>query len=142
MDEKDRARYISAALAFGLSHQDAEDVAQDTALRRLENIGLKQSKYHAVIDYLRRTYGRGGYYGNVQLNEKVLPSEERPQHAFDILDGLDHDLRAVLLLRGIWGMSPREIAFLFGVTEFVVHDRIKRVSRALLKRANKLNSSS
>lgn len=94
--EKLHTRARREALFSGHA-RDADDFAQWIVLKRLEGFGKRQNLKHALIDYLRHTYGQGKTFvqkANFIPVEKIkglsapVPMEEAPtiRRIFDDLD--------------------------------------------------------
>lgn len=124
---------------------DAEDFAQDYALKQLE--GSKQPAKFALIDWLRATYGETRTdNGRKSRRPKLrsyedhpvgitLPQAEEEMMAKQALDLLDEKERAVVILYFVWGFSLMEIGHVFGVTE----SRISGYLTAVLKKVKALS---
>lgn len=117
-----RVRVFNIARHITGSHDDAEDVAQETFLQMLEKIGqwrgenfdgwLSRIAQNRAIDCLRR---RGGELEPRAQQERCLPDEEiigREQRdaVNRILERLPRAQREILYLRHFEGCPIREIA--------------------------------
>lgn len=109
--------------AFGLTVEDANEIAQDHKLQRLTKI-TKQSAKQFVIDSLRKRgfdVSRGGPSIHQTFDElpiqSVTPEIEKQIDLLRALDDYPPLSRAILILRRQYGYSAKEIAFIFGVKE-------------------------
>ena len=129
--------------------QDAEDVAQEAYLRVFRGLAgfrgeaqfetwLYRIVANAAITYLRRK-GRFGELiidreddplevaADVQVAEQAADREELSR----ALAALPISLRAVVVLKDVYGMPHKEIAELLGTTEGAVKVRLHRARRRL-----------
>lgn len=141
------ARKRAAYLRF--KDWDADEIAQEVVLMRLEKPESRQSVVHAVVDAIRRLRGRK----DTKIHEVRKNAESTyvqienaridiatPIDGFEFkgdvdtlckcLMGFD---RAIFLLRVKWGLSISEVASVFGVTIARVGQReaeiIERIRR-------------
>ncbi len=125
-----RERAMGRLRALGF-YDHADDGAQHIALKYLENPDSKQTIDQAVIDYLRKTFGRPDRpgprlnegnevkYGCMDDHAQTPAHELEPDRLLERLNRthLKPQERASLVLFFRWGFSCREIGQLFGTTE-------------------------
>lgn len=147
-----RKKIIKAALAFGLPLAEAEDAASHAVVKAIENTGIKQPAYYAVIDYLRSQgyRGKNAYFkkhigiGDHNDESTVALEAANESELFEtvshVFSGLDSQCRTVLILHLVWGLTRNEVAFAMGLTLHNVDAIIRRAKRHLLKSATADNS--
>lgn len=132
------------ALYQGFSEWDAEEIAQEVVLNRIEKNYQGQSIHFAVIDAIRKLRGRSKTKSHdlrKSAESKYIQIENLYGHAEDksnpIDDGgfefkgdaetLSNRLmgfdRAIFILKVKWGMNSTEIAHVFGVSISRVNQR-------------------
>jgi RNA polymerase sigma-70 factor (ECF subfamily) len=139
-----------------LSHEDMEDIAQETwlaaykhlkAFRRdctffswIFRIGLNFATTHLR----RRQTRRGGwnvrpFHDDEQLSHPATPCTEAIQiETIGIIDAALNSLpknhKTILILRGLEGLSYNEIAELLGTSETTVKSRLNRARGTMFRR--------
>jgi RNA polymerase sigma-70 factor (ECF subfamily) len=129
-----------AAWLITHDHGAAEDIAQEGFLAALDALDrfdrtrrfgpwLRTIVARRAIDYARaRTVrrevqaGPEGIGAAQQLERQSLPSDR----LLEALSGLDHERRAVVVLRHLLDLSPRQIARILDVPVGTVNSRMRR----------------
>jgi len=143
--------YTQALRIVGDRHE-AEDVAQEAYLRVFRGLAgfrgeaqfetwLYRIVANAAITYLRRK-GRFGDLtldredGSVEVPAPVRVAEEAAdrEELSEALASLPVSLRAVVVLKDVYGLPHKEIAELLGTTEGAVKVRLHRARRRLKDR--------
>lgn len=150
-----RKRAVLSAARMGFSQQ-SEDLAHDAILEWLEGRGQHQTVDQAIIDAVRRTFGRPGFPGhelrrNLEQRAKSLdavariPSRSINRDSADDFERLIKPLssidRAIVCLNYVWGFKEIEIAAIFGVTESRVSQRISAAISRITQRERKQSQS-
>lgn len=147
---KFRKRIQFVARSLGLSREDIDDCVSDILLQRERGLGRNQNARYAVIDYLRRNgrCTRDGKLPPALRSESIEALEGRGirwesgvsggrsgreclSDAERYLESLSQIERCVMVLRGLWGLDNREIAYCFGVTESRISQIFSRVEKIL-----------
>lgn len=134
-----RKRAVLSAARMGFTER-SEDLAHDAIVEWLEGRGQHQTVDQAVIDAIRRAFGRPGLPGH-ELRRNL---EQRPKsmdrlarhtsrevdrdsvHDFDrLIRTLEPIQRAIVCLRYVWGFQEIEIAQCFGVSESRISQRLQ-----------------
>lgn len=134
--------FVCARLGRG---PDADDVAQEVFLAAYRNLAqLRQPEHFAgwLLGIARtklrmhfRRLGRSRVAPDGELDRFAAPAEEHPDHELGaLLRGLPDDVRAVLLLRFIDGLSYREIAARLGMPAGTVGTILHRACARLRRR--------
>lgn len=140
---KKKAERCAADLGFA---HEKEDIAQDVLLQMLEKPG--RPVRYATIDAIRERTGRKGdisYEARQVLNLSVSNGTEHIEWEPESLSGrLEARLevesllgsvnganRAIWLLTYQWGLSEKEIGYLFGVSESRICQRLRRIQARL-----------
>ncbi|MEO0513541.1 MAG: sigma-70 family RNA polymerase sigma factor [Planctomycetota bacterium] len=149
-------RWVAAVLLANKDRSDElEDLLQDTALRMVRGLsslettaafepwlrqvalnvaraeGRKKTRRRAL---LRVAADRGGA-GREASAEHDGGGRDHDRDVARVLDTLPEAYREALLLRGVRGMSYRQIALVTGLTEAAVETRIARGRRLMRERA-------
>lgn len=116
----------------------AEDLAHEALLRTAAHEAANEVEHHKAfllkvadnlaLDRARRARRERAYIRDtytVQLRA-TPPSQEELTHLKKILLALPPELRQVLILTQIKGMTHREVSLLTGVPERTVKDRVRR----------------
>lgn len=146
-----RKRAVLSAARMGFTEQ-SEDFAHDAILEWLEGGGQHQTVDQAVIDAVRRAYGRPGLPGH-QLRRNL---EQRPKrmdalarlpghsvnrdsvHDFErLIQPLGSVDRAIVCLNYVWGFKEIEIAAIFGITESRISQRLSSAVSRIAQRERK-----
>lgn len=147
-----RAEYAATRMGF---ERDREEISQEVLCRMLEGKHQHSTIDQAVIDVIRKRFGRTGTpgYDKKHALAKSLQAGDGLENLESTIgnnDGtsLDDRLdikraiiefrgrqRAIIVLRFIWGMNEIEIADIFGVTESRVSQWLKGIQGRLSKRA-------
>jgi RNA polymerase sigma-70 factor (ECF subfamily) len=132
-----------AAWLITRDHGAAEDIAQEgflaavAALDRfdrsrrlgpwLQTIVARRAIDHARARAVRREIQDGPVDGRGDGVAAGTPTASRPSdRLLDALAGLDHERRAVVVLRHLLGLSPRQIAEILDVPVGTVNSRMRR----------------
>ena len=134
--ERKRAqRVYYAARGMGLSHEGAEDMAQEYHIAFLENRSKFQSAKHFVIDQLR-LQGYAKYRGGPSIFDTqhaitIEPSEwSHPENIVRLEEALKHhslEQRVILVLKNLWGFNAEEIGFVVGLPGWRVLHILKKL---------------
>jgi len=131
--ENRRKKVYYWAISFGLSPQEAEEMAQDFELARLEGRAEKQNSKLFVIDHLRKQ-GFDVSKGYPSIHQarrelKIEPSSwSNPDRALRLeaaLKGYSLEDRVILVLKNLWGLTPKEISFVIGLSEWKTQEKIR-----------------
>jgi DNA-directed RNA polymerase specialized sigma24 family protein len=133
--ENRRRKVYYWAISFGLPPEEAEEMAQEFELARLEGRSEKQNSKLFVIDQLRKQgfdVSRGHPSTHDARKElKIEPSAwSNPDLALRIetaLKGYSLEDRVILVLTNLWGLTPREIGFVIGLPEWRTVQRIREL---------------
>jgi RNA polymerase sigma-70 factor (ECF subfamily) len=143
-----RSVYTQAYRLVGDS-QEAEDVAQEAYVRVFRGLAgfrgdaqfetwLYRIVANAAMTYLRKRRRFGEVLRDGDVGPAQAPSAERPDdQALDreslarALEGLPTSMRAVVILKDVYGLSCREIGQQLGVSEGAVKVRLHRARRKL-----------
>ena len=107
---------------------DCEDFAQYACIRKLENPKVSQLQW-LLVDYMREVYGFNKSIEDKQNKEDTYSefmlaiSQEKAQNEQNkntleierALASVPNLIRSVLVLNNVWGMSPKEIGFVFDI---------------------------
>jgi RNA polymerase sigma-70 factor (ECF subfamily) len=147
------ASTLAFRVAYGvLRHrEDAEDVAQEAAVRAYRSFGslrnrdsfrgwLVRTAWRLALDRQRGNRRRGareqtavGAAEPPPSAEQVASAREAGQRVWGALDRLPEDLRLVVVLAAIEGHGMRELAGLLGLPEGTVKSRLFRARQQLLE---------
>jgi len=140
------------AYAVLRSREDAEDVAQETAVRAYRSFAslrnrdsfrawLVRTAWRLAIDRRRSEHRRGVREqaafaaGEAPRSvEEIAAARQAEERVWQALDGLPEKLRIVVVLGAIEGHGMREVAALLGVPEGTVKSRLHKARRRLLER--------
>jgi len=146
----DHAAFVWRILrGMGVSEPLVEDAVQDVFMvvhRRLAEFDgrgslktwLFQIAYRTACGYRRKVRRTGGHepFEDIVESRTGNPAEEAERHetmslVAGLLDGLDDDKRAVLVLADIEGMTAPEIAVITGTRLNTVYTRLRRARNEL-----------
>ena len=133
---------------LGVKENDLEDLQQDILTRYVEK-GSGQTVDQAIIDWLRKNYGRKGdasfdakrqFTNPIQLSE-IKRSFELPE--WDRADlyrqlanmGASPIAKSLFVLNKVCGYSEDEITYFTGTSKTRLRERIKRVESCLYEDA-------
>lgn len=137
-------KLIKKATVYFRNYQDAEDFVLYLIERKVQN--ATQSFKQAYIDFLRLSSGKKGslFYNSRAnyFNRKLLPLYE---HLYGIqpIDPIKKKLglahlqrfkrieRAAFILHTLWGLTKREIAYLFDYSEHRIGQILKEVKEKI-----------
>lgn len=139
MDNKTYFRMKSMALGFGksrgLSCEAAEDMAHDWIVKVAVK-GLRQSLFHAYVDYIRREFGRtvtkqhlefkDDMLGSYQISESYL-IDLNPEKLLNILG----EKRYRLIIMMVDGCSFEEKCQSIGISETCIHKHQVKIKKAI-----------
>lgn len=146
-----RKRAVLSAARMGFTEQ-SEDFAHDAILEWLEGGGQHQTVDQAVIDAVRRAYGRPGLPGhelrrNLEQRTKSMDAlADLPSHSVSrdsvhdferLIQPLGSVDRAIVCLNYVWGFKEIEIAALFGITESRISQRLSQAVSRIAQRERK-----
>lgn len=122
---------------YGLSPEEIEDLKQEYQLRQLEGLGLFQSAQHFVIDSLRRQGfdTRAGHPSihqartELKIDPGIWSDPTRVTRLEEALKGYSLDERVALILTHVWGMTPKEISFVVGRSEYKVIETLRELKK-------------
>jgi RNA polymerase sigma-70 factor (ECF subfamily) len=133
------------------SREDAEDVAQDAAVRAYRSFAslrdpgrfrawLVRTAWRLAIDRRRGDRRRGAREQAVaaldapsRTVEEIAASRQVEERVWRALDALPETLRLVTVLGAIEGHGMREVAALLGLPEGTVKSRLHRARQQLLE---------
>jgi hypothetical protein len=118
-----------------------QDVDDFVSVALLKKITTKQTLQQAYIDYLRATRGRNETKKNFKLlldnNSRVIPlvdnyGAQTPNPIknilfSDIIKKVRKQLRAIIILKLIWGLTNKEISYCFGMNESRISQILKEI---------------
>ena len=134
-----RKKVYYHALAMGLPHEDCEEIQQEFEVSRLEGKAAKQKALHFVIDQLRlrgfdQSQGMPSIH-DARRELKTEPSEwSNPITSIRIreaLKGYSLEERVIIILENVWGLTPQEISFVIGASEWRTKEKMKLLHREL-----------
>lgn len=125
------------ASRYGLSPEEIEDLKQEYHLRQLEGLNRFQSAQHFVIDALRRQgfdvrRGMPSIHQartELKIDPGIWTDPTRVTRLTEALKGYSLDERVMLILTYLWGMTPKEISFVIGLTEYKVIETLRELKK-------------
>lgn len=122
--------------------EQAEDIAQSVMLKYSEGLGQHQAVEHAVIDEVRKRFGRSekdreNKSREISLLEEVacFPDVEDQFDVHWAINKLEDMDRVIVCLRLLWGLSGKEIGYCLGVSESRISQRLREIEKKLYKRS-------
>jgi RNA polymerase sigma-70 factor, ECF subfamily len=145
---------LAFRVAYGVLHsrEDAEDVAQEAAVRAYRSFAalrnrdsfrawLVRTAWRLAIDRRRSERRRGLREDAVcaaavppRSVEEVAAARQAEVRVWQALDALPEKLRMVVVLGAIEGHGTREVAALLGIPEGTVKSRLYKARHRLLER--------
>ena len=148
------ASTLAFRVAYGVlrSREDAEDVAQEAAVRAFRSFAslrnrdsfrawLVRTAWRLAIDRRRSERRRGAREDAVcaaavppRSVEEVAAARQAEERVWRALDELPQKLRLVVVLGAIEGHGTREVAALLGLPEGTVKSRLHHARRLLVEK--------
>jgi DNA-directed RNA polymerase specialized sigma24 family protein len=134
MDRRWKA-YHAIAVHLGFT-QDAEDLASMAYEAWLKNPHRAGRRKHLVIDAIRSNFGRNPMPMTDQDVEKIGQTPESLADLEKRLKPLSQVERCCYILRHMWGLLDKEIAYCFGLSV----SRVDQIIRHAQKKVSVANS--
>jgi RNA polymerase sigma-70 factor (ECF subfamily) len=147
------ASTLAFRVAYGVlrSREDAEDVAQEAAVRAYRSFAslrnrdsfrgwLVRTAWRLALDRRRSDRRRGAREQAVVAvadpppsTEEIAAARQAEERVWQALDRLPEKLRIVVVLGAVEGHGTREVAMLLGLPEGTVKSRLFRARQQLLE---------
>jgi RNA polymerase sigma-70 factor (ECF subfamily) len=135
------------------SHDDADDAAQETFIRLYRSLErydsqrpfkpwIRRIAHNTSLNVLRKHKAGGRKVALEDAGQvvnggpgpqEIAESADSQRHAREAIEALQPDLRTVLLMRSVEGLSYKEIAQMTGVKIGTVMSRLSRARNHILK---------
>lgn len=116
-------------MRLGINKSDAEDISQEVLLRCVEK-GWRQPVQFAVIDIIRKKFGRAGERRVTEVDiskglDQLIVKQSADRIEFEkALVGLEKSERVMVILRCVWGFGLEEIAYCFDMSATGVMEKM------------------
>lgn len=129
-----QSKIIHETMERGESFEEAKDVAQEVILKFIKN-GKGQYVFHAVIDELRKKYGRDFSKKGMFTELAEQQGATHPDFSYldfeNVLSHLKKDEAILIRLITLIGLNNRECALVFNVTKSRISQILKRITYQL-----------